>query len=71
MFSEAFYDAYMNEPAHIFRRVFKNYINGSHEVRAVLNDTFISLCGWGFENLLNESDSLFRLHELGNDETEE
>ena len=59
-FSACFAEAYVcdsEKPSNVFGPIFHLYINGSHDVRSAINETFISLCGYGINTLLNESES--------------
>lgn len=71
-FGERFSDELMTDeesPASIFKRIFEQYIRGSHEVRYIINDMFISLCGWGINTLLDKIGA--EEEEEANDEEEE
>ena len=67
---EAFYEAYISDDekaSRTFRRIFSQYINGSHEVRFIMNDMLISLCGWSFDYLLDVSDASISGNESDSD----
>jgi len=44
-------------PCKIFRRIFNQYINGSDEVRYIINDVLTMLCGYGISTLLDMSNN--------------
>lgn len=57
-FGDVFTEAYMTdeeEPKRTFKRIFKQYIEGSHDVRFIINDIFLSLCGYSINTLLDMS----------------
>lgn len=57
-FGEQFAEAYTTDeqsPERTFKRIFKQYIEGSHEIRFIINDIFLTLCGFEINTLLNQA----------------
>ena len=57
-FADVFYKEFATDGDTDYKRIFDQYINGSNEERGVIEDIFMSLCGWSLETLLDKSISL-------------